>query len=65
MQLSDAGKQEPALALLLWRDFKSQGRFDVEVITQMFSLADHLGIKDQLSDMMTKLPPTRIVLRNP
>ncbi len=63
MKLTTKGKEELALALLLWRDFKSQGRYDVEIIKQMFEFADHLGIRQELDKMMVKLPPMSIIPR--
>lgn len=44
-QLNDAGKQELALALVLWKDFKSDGKMDIDISLQMFSFAKHLGIQ--------------------
>ena len=59
-ELSDAGKRELALALILWRDFKSEGLFDVEVVTQMLGLADHVGVRSQVEEMLSQVPPMEI-----
>lgn len=59
-ELSDAGKRELALALILWRDFKSEGVFDVEIITQMLGFADHLGVRSQVEAMLSQVPPMEI-----
>lgn len=64
-QLSDAGKEELAIALVLWKDFKAQGKFDPDVALQMFSLADHLGIRKETEKMLAKLPPVKIIPRYP
>lgn len=64
MKLNDAGKDELAIALILWRDFKSEGKFDHDIIIKMFAFADHLGIRKQLEDMISKLPPMTIVPRD-
>ena len=59
-ELSDAAKDELALALLLLKDFKCNGRFDLEVTMMVFRLAEHLGVKEHLDRMLTKLPSMRI-----
>jgi hypothetical protein len=58
--LSDAGKEELALALLLWKDFKCQGVMSVEIGLQMFRLADTLGVRNELDNLLRKLPPFEI-----
>lgn len=63
-RLSDAGKDELAIALLLWKDFKCQGRFDTDVTLQMLLMADHLGIRPNVESMMAKLPVMRIEARD-
>jgi hypothetical protein len=61
--LSDAGREELALALLLWKDFKSQGGMDVDIVRTALGLADHVGVKDEFEKMMSKLPPMKITPR--
>ena len=63
-ELSEEGKDELALALILWRDFKAQGRFDVGVVQQMFEMAKHLGIEKNLEKMLPQVPPLKIVARH-
>jgi hypothetical protein len=67
MVLTDAGKEELALALLLWKDFKTQPPTNsddaMKVTIQMFQFADKLTVRKQLEEMMSKLPPMRIVPR--
>ena len=58
--LSDAGKEEVALALILWRDFKSQGRFEPEIVKQMLELARYLGVSAQLEALLSKVPRVRL-----
>ncbi len=63
MELSQDGKEELALALLLWKYFKSQGKMDIEVFKKMFQLADHLGIRPELEKLNKEiLMPFRISL---
>jgi hypothetical protein len=64
MMLTEAGKEELALALLLWRDFKSEGKFDPQIVAQMFQFADQLNIRNQLEKMMSKVPVMKIVPRD-
>lgn len=64
--LSEAGREELALALILWRDFKTTGRpgrMDVEVIKQMCEFAEMLGVTDDLHRMMPKVSPMKITAR--
>lgn len=65
LKLSESGKDELAIALILWKDFKSDGKFDIEVAKQMHGLAVHLDIEKNLGKMMAKVPPMRIEPRNP
>jgi hypothetical protein len=62
-ELSEAGKEEIALALLLLKDFKSQGKMDLEVSLMIIGLADHLGVRAQFDKLMPIVPPMRIVPR--
>ena len=41
------GKEELALALLLWRDFKASGKMNITtIIKQVLYFADMLGIRE-------------------
>ncbi|GAJ11869.1 unnamed protein product [marine sediment metagenome] len=63
MELSKDGKEELALALLLWKDFKCQGKVDLEFYKQMLSFADHLGVRVELEELIKKvLLPFRIMI---
>lgn len=62
-ELSEAGKEEIALALLLLKDFKSQGKVDLEVSLMIIGLADHLGVRAQFDKLMPIVPPMKIVPR--
>ena len=57
--LTEAGKQELALALLLWRDFKSD-KFDPTIVKQMLEFGEELGVSKELGEMMSKLPRMEI-----
>jgi hypothetical protein len=59
-ELSEAGKEELALALLLLKDFKSQGKMDLEVSMMVIGLADHLGVRSQFDKLMPIVPPMKI-----
>ena len=62
-QLTEAGKEELALALLLWKDFKCDGKFDLDVTRQVLEFAEMLGVKSQFEALMPKLPPMKVVPR--
>jgi hypothetical protein len=59
-QLTEAGKEELALALLLWKDFKCDGTFNLDVTRQALEFAEMLGVKSQFEALMPKVPPMRI-----
>ncbi len=63
MELTEDGKQEIALAIILWKDFKSDGRVDIEISKQAFSMAKYLGVLDQFNSLLSKVPPMKIVPR--
>lgn len=61
--LSDGGRRELALALLLWKDFKADGKFDPDLVLQMYELADVLGVRTQLEQLARELlVPFKITL---
>ena len=63
MELSKDGKEELALALLLWKDFKCQGKVDLEFYKQMLLFADHLGVRAELGELIRKvLVPFKITM---
>lgn len=53
--LTDGGKEELALALLLWKDFKGSENW-ANSVKQMFKFADMLGVTTQLEDLIKKMP---------
>ena len=64
MERTKAWKEEVALAILLWKDFKCEGKFDAEVIITMYALAADLGVKEELDALIPKLPPMKIEPRH-
>jgi len=52
--ISKEGKEELALALFLWKEFKSQGKTDLVVHKQMFEMARHLGVEEELVELLKK-----------
>ena len=58
--LSDAGREELALMILLWRDFKKSGPMDMEIVMQSLEFAIMLGVKDKFESLMGRLPPMKI-----
>ncbi len=61
--LSEQGKEQIALALILLKDFMCDGKFDVDVIKYIFELADHLEVRQQFDKLTSKIPPMKIVPR--
>ena len=64
MELTKAGKEELAIALVLWKDFKIQGKMDIGITHQAIMFADKLGIRSEYEDMMIKIPPMKIEPRH-
>jgi hypothetical protein len=63
--LSEEGKQELALALILWKAFKKSGDVSVEhkvwVYKKTAELAEMLGVKKQMDELDRKiLTPIKI-----
>ena len=62
-ELSKAGKEELALAFVLWKDFKSQGKMDIKIMKQAVSFADRFGVRKEFEELLSKLPPLKIEAR--
>lgn len=63
MILTDEGKQELAVALILLQDFKTDGIFDVEVCQQIHKLAMYLNIEKEYNAVRSLVPPMKIIPR--
>jgi hypothetical protein len=61
--LTPAMREEIALALLLWKDFKCDGRFDPEVTLMALRFATMLDVLAEFNALLPQLPPMRIVPR--
>lgn len=55
MELTEAGREELALALLLWKDFKCQGKIDIDIYKKMIHFADGLGVRPELEELIKKV----------
>ena len=53
--LTQDGKEELAPALLLWKDFKCQGKVDLSFYKQMLGLADIIGVRAELETLPCKV----------
>ena len=62
-QLNDAGREEVALALLLWKDFKSDGKLDMDISLTAIRLAETLGVLKEFNALMPQLPPMKVTPR--
>ena len=60
MKLTQAGKEELALALLLWKDFKSQGKVNFVIMKQALEFAEKLKIEQEFNMLHSQLPPMEI-----
>jgi hypothetical protein len=54
MEITKDGKEELALAIFLWKEFKSQGKLDLVILTQALKLASHIGVADEYNDLVKK-----------
>lgn len=64
-KLSEGGREQVALALILLKDFKCDGRFDVDQTLAVLQLAEHLGVAKEYYKLMPQIPPMKIVERYP
>lgn len=62
-ELNEEGKEQVALALLLLKEFKCNGRFDVDMIKVIIELAQHLGVFEQYEKLSSQIPPLKITQR--
>lgn len=62
-KITQAGKEELALALILWKDFKSQGKFDPGITLTAIELADCIGVKPEFEKLLSIVPVMKIVER--
>ena len=58
--LSKDAKEQVALALILLKDFKCQGKFDIEIAKTIIELAQHLEVYEEYNDLLSKVPPMKI-----
>jgi len=65
VNLTPEGKEEMALALLLWKDFKSAGKLSVYATVTAITMADKLGVRKEYDELNIKLPPMKIEPRHP
>jgi hypothetical protein len=62
-RLSEEGRKQVAVALLLLKDWKTDGRFDPDVTMIILELAKILGVSKELEEVMVALPPMKITVR--
>ena len=56
-ELSEEGKEELDLEIILLKDLKSEGKMDVEVTKMILSLVDYLGVAEQYNKLHAMIPP--------
>lgn len=59
-KLSEAGREQVAIALILLKDWKSDGKVDIEVMKMVLDLADALGVKEEFDRIHMKIPAMKI-----
>jgi len=59
-ELSKEGKEEFALAIIIWKDFKTNGKIDVEVTKTAIKMAQFVGVEKEYNEMLPKIPPLEI-----
>ena len=64
-ELSDVGREQVAVALILLKDFKTEGKMDIEVTKMILGLAEGLGVLAEYNALLPKIPPMKIVPRGP
>jgi hypothetical protein len=53
----------PTREVLLLKDFKCDGKFDIDVTRTVLEMARHLGVLPEFEKLMSKLPPMKVVPR--
>ena len=61
--LTPAGKEELAIALILWKDWKSGKKMDLAFSMQAINYAEMLGIRQEYDKMLSQIPPMKIEQR--
>lgn len=59
-ELSEAGREQVAMGLILLKDWKSGGKIDIELMKLILGLADHLGVRKEFDFLLAKIPPMKI-----
>ena len=62
-KLSEAGREQVAMALILLKDWKCKGKFDADVTISILGLADHLEVRAEFDKLMPIVPPMKIEKR--
>ncbi len=66
-QLSEHGRRQVAVALILWRDWRfgesGQNDWGTEAIS-MVEMADHLGVRKELDEILPLFPRMKITPRD-
>lgn len=62
-KLTEAARKELALALLLWKDFKSDGKLNVDAYREAEQFAKQLGIEKEFERAHSEVPPLKILPR--
>ena len=60
MELNESGKEQVALALILLKDYKTEGKMDLEITKMVIELAQHLEVLDQYNKLLPIIPPMKI-----
>lgn len=66
-ELSEAGREQVALALILLKDFKRDpaNPVDVELFKMIYGLAEVLGVRAEFDRILPVLPPMKITRLHP
>jgi hypothetical protein len=59
-ELNESGKEQVALALILLKDYKTEGKMDLEITKMVIELAQHLEVLDQYNKLLPIIPPMKI-----
>lgn len=59
-KLNAAGREQIALALILLKDFKCEGRFDIEISRSILELSEYLEVRDEFNKLLPITPLMKI-----
>ena len=62
--LSEIDREEIAVMIMLWKDFKSHGTVNAGIYTQALKFSDIFGVREEFDKLLSKMPIMEIKPKN-